>query len=132
MKFFFFFFLFCFFFFRFYSLSLHRESVVTTNKQTNMIIIMSSIRRSCLFATCLFALSLPFVLTFSDGYSNNNNNVVNNDNNVRDTVRSLKSQVNALLERRQEDFNILEESIRRSLDKNSELATLRKDLNDLR
>ncbi|EEB18093.1 hypothetical protein Phum_PHUM500990 [Pediculus humanus corporis] len=49
-----------------------------------------------------------------------------------DTVRTLKSQVNALLERRQEDFNILEESIRRSLDKNSELATLRKDLNDLR
>lgn len=55
-----------------------------------------------------------------------------NNESLEDVVRTLKGQVNALLERRQEDFRILEESIRHSLDKNSELATVKSELDELR
>lgn len=54
------------------------------------------------------------------------------NDNLRDVVRTLRGQVNALLERRQEDFNILEESLRRSLNKNSELATVKTEMEELR
>ena len=51
---------------------------------------------------------------------------------LSDTVSMLKAQVTALLERRQEDYRILEESLRKSLEKNSELSSLRKEVTSLR
>ena len=51
---------------------------------------------------------------------------------LSETVRTLKAQVNALLERRQEDYRILEESLRKSLEKSSELSALRKEVTTLR
>lgn len=58
--------------------------------------------------------------------------VQSDDENLRDDLRTLRGQVNALLERRQEDFNGLEESIRRSMNKNSELATIKTEMEELR
>lgn len=51
---------------------------------------------------------------------------------LQDTVKTLKGQVSALLERRQEDYRLLEQSLRHSLEKNSELASLKADLDKLR
>lgn len=51
---------------------------------------------------------------------------------VEDEVQTLKSQVNALLQRRQEDYNQLEESLRRTLDKNIEISNLKNEIKELR
>lgn len=54
------------------------------------------------------------------------------DENISEVLRTLKSQVDGLLERRQEDFRVLEETIRQSVDKSSEVVALKKDLDKLR
>ncbi|XP_034254306.1 uncharacterized protein LOC117653058 [Thrips palmi] len=51
---------------------------------------------------------------------------------LQDTVKTLKGQVSALLERRQEDYRLLEQSLRNTLEKSSELAALKTDLDKLR
>ncbi|KAK3921264.1 Protein scabrous [Frankliniella fusca] len=51
---------------------------------------------------------------------------------LEDVVKTLKGQVTALLERRQEDYRLLEQSLRHSLEKSSELAALKEDLDRLR
>lgn len=52
--------------------------------------------------------------------------------NLSDVVRTLRGQVNVLLKRRQLEFNKIEDSIKKYLDKNSELATFKVQLDDLR
>ncbi|XP_063224737.1 protein scabrous [Bacillus rossius redtenbacheri] len=51
---------------------------------------------------------------------------------LEDEVRALRGQVTALLDRRQEDYRLLEESLRSSLDKNSELSALKAEVESLR
>lgn len=51
---------------------------------------------------------------------------------VEDEVQTLKAQVNALLQRRQEDYNQLEESLRKTLDKNVEINNLKNEIRELR
>lgn len=51
---------------------------------------------------------------------------------LEDVVKTLRGQVSALLERRQEDYHLLEQSLRHGLEKSSELAALRADLDRLR
>lgn len=48
------------------------------------------------------------------------------------TVKFLQEQVTALLEHRQEDYNALEESLKRSVEKNTELVVLRNEIKQLR
>lgn len=54
------------------------------------------------------------------------------DLSVDEQLRTLRSQVEGLLERRQEDFRILEETIRQSVDKSSEVMSLRHELDKIR
>lgn len=51
---------------------------------------------------------------------------------LADTVHALSSQVSVLLRRRQEDYKMLEESLLRHLEKNTEIQTLRTELSELR
>lgn len=51
---------------------------------------------------------------------------------VEDEVQTLKAQVNALLQRRQQDYNQLEESLKKTLDKNIELSNLKTEIRNLR
>ncbi|XP_015585858.1 protein scabrous [Cephus cinctus] len=48
------------------------------------------------------------------------------------TVKLLQEQVNALLDHRQEDYNALEESLKRAIEKNTELIVLRNEVKQLR
>lgn len=49
-----------------------------------------------------------------------------------DTVKLLQEQVGALLNHRQEDYNALEESLKRTMEKNTELIVLRNEVKQLR
>lgn len=51
---------------------------------------------------------------------------------VEDEVRALKAQVHVLLQRRQQDYNQLEESLRKTLEKNIETNNLKNEIRDLR
>ena len=62
---------------------------------------------------------------------------INDDKNsdkedLSDTVKLLQEQVDALLRHRQEDYNNLEENLKSSIEKNTELKLLRKELKQLR
>ncbi|KAL0279838.1 UNVERIFIED_CONTAM: hypothetical protein PYX00_001314 [Menopon gallinae] len=72
--------------------------------------------------SCVFVL---FVVLSARAFDSDNES-------LESVVRTLKGQVNALLERRQEDFRILEDSIRRSLDKNDGLSSVKSELDELR
>nr|CAD7588806.1 unnamed protein product [Timema genevievae] len=54
------------------------------------------------------------------------------DESLEDVVRTLRGQVSALLERRQEDYKLLEESLKNELEKNSQLSSLRDEVETLR
>lgn len=54
------------------------------------------------------------------------------DENFRDTIKLLQEQVGALLDHRQEDYNALEESLKRAMEKNTELIVLRNEVKQLR
>nr|CAD7454461.1 unnamed protein product [Timema tahoe] len=54
------------------------------------------------------------------------------DESLEDMVRTLRGQVSALLERRQEDYKLLEESLKNELEKNSQLSSLRDEVETLR
>nr|CAD7433421.1 unnamed protein product [Timema monikensis] len=54
------------------------------------------------------------------------------DDSLEDAVRTLRGQVSALLERRQEDYKLLEESLKNELEKNSQLSSLRDEVETLR
>jgi len=54
------------------------------------------------------------------------------DDSVEDMVKSLKSQVTALLANRQEDYRMLEQSLLQSIQKNNEVALLRAEVDRLR
>lgn len=54
------------------------------------------------------------------------------DENLRDTIKLLQEQVSALLDHRQEDYNALEESLKRAMEKNTELIVLRNEVKQLR
>lgn len=54
------------------------------------------------------------------------------EENVSEVLRTLKAQVDGLLERRQEDFRVLEETIRQSVDKSAEVVALKKEMEKLR
>ncbi|RZF42981.1 hypothetical protein LSTR_LSTR013295 [Laodelphax striatellus] len=49
-------------------------------------------------------------------------------NNLSETVKVLKSKVDALFDRRQEDFRLLEEAFRTTLEKNLDLVSLREEV----
>ncbi|XP_063986510.1 protein scabrous-like [Diachasmimorpha longicaudata] len=51
---------------------------------------------------------------------------------LADTVKLLREQVNALINRRQEDYNALEESLKIAMEKNTELTVLRNEVKLLR
>lgn len=48
------------------------------------------------------------------------------------TVKFLQEQVQALLKHRQEDYNALEESLKQSMEKNTELLILRDEVKQMR
>ena len=48
------------------------------------------------------------------------------------TVKLLQEQVAALLDHRQEDYNALEDSLKRTMEKNTELIVLRNEIKQLR
>ncbi|XP_072755330.1 protein scabrous [Anoplolepis gracilipes] len=54
------------------------------------------------------------------------------DENLSSTIKLLQEQVTALLEHRQQDYNALEESLKRSMEKNTELIVLRNEVKQLR
>lgn len=54
------------------------------------------------------------------------------DETLRDTIKLLQEQVSALLGHRQEDYNALEESLKRAMEKNTELIVLRNEVKQLR
>ncbi|XP_075229753.1 protein scabrous-like [Lycorma delicatula] len=70
-----------------------------------------------------FADDLAMLVTTSDD---------NNNEKLTETVKILKSKVDALFDRRQEDFKLLEEAFRSTLEKNLDLATLREEVNKLK
>ena len=51
---------------------------------------------------------------------------------VQDEVQTLKAQVEALLQRRQQDYNELEESLKKTFSKNIEIVNLKNEIRDLR
>jgi len=51
---------------------------------------------------------------------------------VSEALRTLRSQVEGLLERRQEDVRVLEDTIRESVDKSIEVVGLKKEVEKLR
>lgn len=57
---------------------------------------------------------------------------VHGDENVSDAIRSLREQVNALLDHRQQDYNALEASLKRAIEKNTELFVLKNEIKQLR
>lgn len=52
--------------------------------------------------------------------------------NLSNTVKLLQEQVSALLDHRQQDYNALEESLKRAMEKNTELVVLRNEVKQLR
>lgn len=54
------------------------------------------------------------------------------DEDLSSTIKLLQEQVSALLDHRQEDYNALEESLKRSMEKNTELIVLRNEVKQLR
>ncbi|XP_054012624.1 protein scabrous-like [Hylaeus anthracinus] len=54
------------------------------------------------------------------------------DENIADEIRSLREQVNALLDHRQQDYNALEGSLKRAMEKNTELFVLKNEVKQLR
>lgn len=52
--------------------------------------------------------------------------------NVSDAIRSLREQVNALLDHRQQDYNALEGSLKHTIEKNTELSDLKNEMKQLR
>ncbi|KZC04739.1 Protein scabrous [Dufourea novaeangliae] len=54
------------------------------------------------------------------------------DEDVSDAIRSLQEQVNALLDHRQQDYNALEGSLKRAMEKNTELFVLKNEVKQLR
>lgn len=54
------------------------------------------------------------------------------DEDVSDAIRSIREQVNALLDHRQQDYNALEESLKRAIEKNTELFVLKNEVKQLR
>ncbi|XP_020297060.1 protein scabrous-like [Pseudomyrmex gracilis] len=52
--------------------------------------------------------------------------------NLSSTIKLLQEQVNALLNHRQEDYNALEKSLKRAMEKNTELIVLRNEMKQLR
>lgn len=48
------------------------------------------------------------------------------------TVKLLQEQVNALLDHRQEEYNALESSLKRAIEKNTELIVLKNEVKQLR
>ncbi|XP_011299278.1 protein scabrous [Fopius arisanus] len=54
------------------------------------------------------------------------------DVDLADTVKLLREKVNALIDRRQEDYNALEESLKVAMEKNTELTVLRNEVKQLR
>ncbi|XP_043248829.1 protein scabrous-like [Colletes gigas] len=54
------------------------------------------------------------------------------EENVTDAIRSLREQVNALLDHRQQDYNALEGSLKRAMEKNTELFVLKDEVKQLR
>ncbi|CAK9802447.1 Protein scabrous [Anthophora plagiata] len=57
---------------------------------------------------------------------------IRGEENVADAIRSLREQVNALLDHRQEDYNALEGSLKRAIEKNTELFVLKNEIKQLR
>ena len=57
---------------------------------------------------------------------------VHGDENVTDAIRSLREQVDALLDHRQQDYNALEASLKRAIEKNTELFVLKNEMKQLR
>lgn len=54
------------------------------------------------------------------------------DENLQDTIKLLQEQVSALLNHRQEDYNALEDSLKRTMEKNTELIVLKNEVKQLK
>ncbi|XP_017753302.1 PREDICTED: protein scabrous-like [Eufriesea mexicana] len=57
---------------------------------------------------------------------------IHGDENISNAIRSLQEQVNALLDHRQQDYNALEASLKRAIEKNTELFVLKNEIKQLR
>lgn len=53
-------------------------------------------------------------------------------NDLASTVKLLQEQVSALLEHRQEEYNALEDSLKKAMEKNTELIVLKNEVKFLR
>ena len=51
---------------------------------------------------------------------------------VEDEVKTLKAQVETLLQRRQDDYIQLEESLKKTFEKNGEVENLKNEIRELR
>ena len=56
----------------------------------------------------------------------------NPSNDLASTVKLLQEQVTALLEHRQEEYNALEDSLKKAMEKNTELIVLKDEVKLLR
>jgi len=54
------------------------------------------------------------------------------DEDLSSTIRLLQEQVSALFDHRQQDYNALEESLKQTMEKNTELNVLKKEVTQLR
>lgn len=57
---------------------------------------------------------------------------IHGEENISDAIRSLREQVNALLDHRQQDYNALEASLKHAIEKNTELFVLKNEIKQLR
>ncbi|XP_033332007.1 protein scabrous [Megalopta genalis] len=79
--------------------------------------------------TWLFRVTFPFVSVIISAIAIGE---VRGDENASDAIRSLQEQVTALLDHRQQDYNALEESLKRAMEKNTELFVLKNEVKQLR
>ncbi|XP_078042520.1 protein scabrous [Augochlora pura] len=79
--------------------------------------------------TWLFRVTFPFVSVILIAIAIGE---IRGDENASDVLRSLQEQVNALLDHRQQDYNALEESLKRAMEKNTELFVLKNEVKQLR
>lgn len=70
----------------------------------------------CVTLVCLVLSQIFFVFSFS----------------IEDEVKTLKSQVKALLQHRKDDFFHFEESLKKTFEKNAEIENLKNEIRELR
>lgn len=75
------------------------------------------------FSLCCFVVAVSIAFTSASGAA---------DSDVGEQLKVLSKQVTALLERRREDLQIIEESMRKKLTKSQEFEDVREEMKNLR